>query len=91
MVAKNQEVVDKFIKDKSSSDDDYYDYDEDYDDNNKELCIFGIDKDHLDFGDIKDCRFIINGSGVMAGCTLIMIIFLVIRTVVRQCNHHMLM
>ena len=81
---KNEEVVKKLDLEHERYiliNDDYYRND------NDDFCIFFIDKDHSDFSDIEDCYFIINGSGAMAGCALLMIIFLVFRIVVKRCHH----
>ena len=43
-----------------------------------DVCIFFLNDDHPD-GDKKACNFVIYGSGVLAGCALLMITFLVVR------------
>ena len=66
VVSKNHEVVEKFDPEHQvvSSDDDF--------------CIFFINADHPT-GNKKACNFVIYGSGVLAGCALLMITFLVVR------------
>ena len=60
---KNRKVVDKFDPEHRvvSSDDDF--------------CIFFINDDHLN-GDTRACNFVIYGSGVLAGCALLMTFYL---------------
>ena len=63
---KNHEVVDKFDPEHQvvSSDDNF--------------CIFFINADHPT-GNKRACNFVIYGSGVLAGCALLMITFLAVR------------
>ena len=62
---KNSEVVDKFNPEHQmvSSDDDF------------NFCIFFINDDHPN-GDTRACDFVIYGSGVLAGCALLMTFYL---------------
>ena len=66
VVAKDHEIVDKFDPRQEVVTED-------------EVCIFYIDDDHP-IGDARACEFVIYGSGALAGCGLLMIILLVIRS-----------
>ena len=70
VVAKDHEIVDKFDPQHEVVSED-------------EVCMFFIDDDHP-IGDVRACNFVIYGSGALAGCGLVMIIFLVIRTGSRE-------
>ena len=66
VVAKDHEIVDKFDPRQEVVTED-------------EVCIFYIDDDHP-IGDVRACNFVIYGSGALAGCGVLMIIFLMVRS-----------
>ena len=70
VVTKDHEIVDKFDPRHEVVTED-------------EVCIFFIDDNHP-IGDVRACDFVIYGSGALAGCGLLMIIFLVSRSVSRE-------
>ena len=79
MAAKRNEIVGKF------EDDEFYKY---Y--NIKESCMLFVDYDGIDSDNslpqIKwvnnKCHVVIYGSGALGGCALLMIVFLILRTIV---------
>lgn len=68
VVAKNDEIVDKFDPQREVITDD------------DDVCVFFIDDAHP-VGDSRACDLVIYGSGVLIVSALLMIILLVIRTV----------
>ena len=71
MAAKHNEIVDKLSIE-----------DEDYNDNIKGSCILFVDYDgkYIKWVNNK-CHLVIYGSGALGGCALLMIVFLILRTI----------
>ena len=77
MAAKRNEIVGKF------KDDEFYQY---Y--NIKESCMLFVDYDGIDDNSLPQikwvnnkCHLVIYGSGALGGCAILMIVFLILRTI----------